>query len=50
MGTGEVVHLVSNPDKTKQKSAAGRAADNAKQEAKAKYKKRKSRRMTPGKR
>ncbi len=36
MGTAEVVHLVSNPDKAKQKSAAGRAADNAKQEAKGK--------------
>ena len=35
-GTAEVVHLVSNPDKAKQKSAAGRAADNAKQEAKGK--------------
>ena len=35
-GTGEVVHLVSNPDKAKQKSAAGRAADNARQEAKGK--------------
>jgi hypothetical protein len=34
LGTSEVVHLVSNPDKAKQKSAAGRAADNAKQEAK----------------
>jgi hypothetical protein len=33
-GTAEVVHLVSNPDKAKQKSATGRAADNAKQEAK----------------
>jgi hypothetical protein len=32
-GTAEVVHLVSNPEKEKQKSAAGRAADNAKQEA-----------------
>jgi hypothetical protein len=36
VGTAEVVHLVSNPDKAKQKSAAGRAADNAKQEAKGK--------------
>ena len=36
LGTAEVVHLVSNPDKEKQKSAAGRAADNAKQEAKGK--------------
>src|SRR6267143_1905447 len=36
MGTAEGVHLVSNPDKAKQKSAAGRAADNAKQEAKGK--------------
>jgi hypothetical protein len=35
-GTAEVVHLVSNPDKAKQKSAAGRAADDAKQEAKGK--------------
>jgi hypothetical protein len=35
-GTAEVVHLVSNPDKEKQKSAAGRAADSAKQEAKGK--------------
>src|SRR6266849_9791092 len=35
-GTAEVVHLVSNPDKQKQKSAAGRTADNAKQEAKGK--------------
>jgi hypothetical protein len=34
--TAEVVHLVSNPDKAKQKNAAGRAADNAKQEAKGK--------------
>src|SRR5467141_13661 len=34
--TAEVVHLVSNPDKAKQKSAAGRAADNAKQETKGK--------------
>jgi hypothetical protein len=30
-GTSAVVHLVSNPDKAKQKNAAGRAADNAKQ-------------------
>ena len=35
-GTAEVVHLVSNPDKQKQRGAAGRAADNAKQEAKGK--------------
>ena len=35
-GTAQVVHLVSNPDMAKQKSAAGRAADNAKQEAKGK--------------
>jgi hypothetical protein len=35
-GTSEVVHLVSNPDKAKQKGAAGRATDNAKQEAKGK--------------
>lgn len=35
-GTAEVVHLVSNPDKAKQKNAAGRAAGNAKQEAKGK--------------
>jgi hypothetical protein len=35
-GTSEVVHLVSNPDKAKQKNAAGRAADNAKQAAKGK--------------
>jgi hypothetical protein len=35
-GTAEVVHLVSNPDKEKQKGAAGRAADNAKREAKGK--------------
>jgi hypothetical protein len=35
-GTADVVHLVSSPDKAKQKSAAGRAADNAKQEAKGK--------------
>jgi hypothetical protein len=31
-----VVHLVSNPDKAKQKSVAGRASDTAKQEAKGK--------------
>jgi hypothetical protein len=36
LGSSEVVHLVSNPDKAKQKSAAGRATDNAKQEAKGK--------------
>ncbi len=35
-GTAEVVHLVSNPDKEKQKSTAGRAAENAKQQAKGK--------------
>ena len=35
-GTAEVVHLVSNPEKAKQKNAAGRAADNAKQEARGK--------------
>jgi len=35
-GTSEVVHLVSNPNKTQQKSAAGRATGNAKQEAKGK--------------
>jgi hypothetical protein len=35
-GTAEVVHLASNPDKAKQKSAASRTADNAKQEAKGK--------------
>jgi hypothetical protein len=34
--TAEVVHLVSNPDKTKKQSAAGRAADSAKQEARGK--------------
>lgn len=36
LGTAEVVHLVSNPDRAKQKSAAGPAAGNAKQEAKGK--------------
>jgi hypothetical protein len=36
-GTAEVVHLVSNPDKAKQKNVAGRAADEAKQEAKGKF-------------
>jgi hypothetical protein len=36
LGSSEVVHLVSNPEKAKQKSAAGSAADNAKQEAKGK--------------
>jgi len=36
LSSAEVVHLASNPDKAKQKSAAGRAADNAKQEAKGK--------------
>lgn len=35
-GTAEVVHLVSNPEKAKQKGAAGRATDEAKQEAKGK--------------
>lgn len=35
-GTAEVVHLVSNPDKEKQKNAAGRTEDRAKQEAKSK--------------
>ena len=35
-GTADVVHLVSNPDKDKQKGAAGQAADHAKQEAKGK--------------
>ena len=35
-GTADVVHLVSNPEKEKQKGAAGQAADNAKQEAKGK--------------
>lgn len=35
-GTAEVVHLVSNPDKENQKGAAGRAADNAKREARGK--------------
>src|SRR6266849_5562921 len=35
-GTAEVLHLVSNPDKAKQKSTAGRAAENAKQQAKGK--------------
>jgi len=34
--TGEVVHLVSNPEKAKQKSAAERATDQAKKEAKGK--------------
>jgi hypothetical protein len=33
-GTAEVVHLVSDPAKEKQKNAAARAVDNAKQEAK----------------
>jgi len=33
-GTAEVVHLVSDPAKQKQKNAAARGADNAKQEAK----------------
>jgi hypothetical protein len=33
-GTAEVVHLVSDPAKQKQKNVAARAADNAKQEAK----------------
>jgi hypothetical protein len=36
LGSSEVVHLVSNPEKAKQKSAAGRATDNAKQEVKGK--------------
>ena len=36
LGTAQVVHLVSNPNKAKQKSAAGRAAENTKQEAKGK--------------
>jgi hypothetical protein len=35
-GTAEVVHLVSNPDKVKQKNTTGRAADSAKQEARGK--------------
>jgi hypothetical protein len=35
-GTADVVHLVSNPDKDKQKGAAGQTADRAKQEAKGK--------------
>jgi hypothetical protein len=35
-GTADVVHLVSNPDKDKQKGTAGQAADKAKQEAKGK--------------
>ena len=35
-GTAEVVHLVSNPDKQKQKNAAGQAADKAKEQAKGK--------------
>lgn len=35
-GTAEVVHLVSNPEKEKQKSAAGRAADKAKAESEGK--------------
>jgi hypothetical protein len=35
-GTAEVVHLVSNPAKQEQKSAAGRATDRAKTEAKGK--------------
>jgi hypothetical protein len=35
-GTAEVVHLVSNPEKDKQKNAAGRAEDKAKREAKSK--------------
>jgi hypothetical protein len=34
--TDEIVHLVSNPDKAKQKNAAGRATDDAKQKAKGK--------------
>jgi hypothetical protein len=35
-GTSEIVHLVSNPNKQNQKSAAGRAQDSAKREAKSK--------------
>ena len=35
-GTADVVHLVSNPEKEKQKSAAGQATDRAKHEAKGK--------------
>lgn len=35
-GTADVVHLVSNPEKEKQKAAAGRATDKAKAEAKGK--------------
>jgi hypothetical protein len=35
-GTAEVVHLVSDPAKEKQKNAAGRAVDDAKQEAREK--------------
>jgi hypothetical protein len=35
-GTAEMVHLVSNPNKEAQKGAAGRAADNAKKQAKGK--------------
>jgi hypothetical protein len=34
--TAQVVHLVSNPDKERQKSAGGRAADSTKQEARGK--------------
>jgi hypothetical protein len=34
--TAEVVHLVSNPDKAKQKGAAGQATDRAKREARGK--------------
>jgi hypothetical protein len=36
VGTADVVHLVSNPDKDEHKGAAGQAADRAKQEAKGK--------------
>jgi hypothetical protein len=35
-GTADVVHLVSNPEKEKQKGVAGQATDRAKQEAKGK--------------
>jgi hypothetical protein len=35
-GTAEVVHLVSNPEKEKEKGAAGRATDRARSEAKGK--------------
>ncbi len=48
-GTAEVVHLVSDPEKEKQRNAAARAAESAKEEAKEKVQEAMAQIKSPGK-